>query len=552
MIPNVVKGGDMRGVVRYLVGPGRANEHTNPHVIGGDAHLVHWHGAEVLDLAAAGEISDYLEQPRKVFGTPMTARVKAFDPESGELTTVGHRDEHVWHCSLSMPPGERVISDEEWSTITSEFMDEMGFTEQSGRAPARWVAIHHGTSAGGNDHVHIAASMVREDGTKWEGRYGDFKAAQKACRMMEARHGLVGVAGPEAGLSPRGEKPAERAQADRAGMANVAPDELAHRVRAAATASTSEAEWIRRVRRDGIVIKPRWERGSSTVAAGYKVALKPESYNGKLVFYGGGRLGKDLTLTRLREGFGEPSAEDSRAASAEWVAASRGQRPVVTDGREAGQVADEASVKAAQMLGREVDRLAAVPIHDETQWAQAAQDTAGVLSAWAKFDPEHRDDLHRVAAQVARSAQVRRPAGSPRRPRSHASTMGAAMVLLHTRTGGRGKVAGVLLAKQVVAMVTALHDRHVAVHHLREAELLRTRALGRLQAIPLTGYGSAESAPAAAREFRVAAEQGRAAAQFDMSAGQPMPTTPLPNKLTPKAPAPAKTKSSDREPGYEK
>ena len=31
MIPNIVTGGDTGGLMRYLVGPGRANEHENPH-----------------------------------------------------------------------------------------------------------------------------------------------------------------------------------------------------------------------------------------------------------------------------------------------------------------------------------------------------------------------------------------------------------------------------------------------------------------------------------------------------------------------------------------
>ena len=35
MIPNIVTGGDTGGLMRYLVGPGRANEHENPHVIAG-------------------------------------------------------------------------------------------------------------------------------------------------------------------------------------------------------------------------------------------------------------------------------------------------------------------------------------------------------------------------------------------------------------------------------------------------------------------------------------------------------------------------------------
>lgn len=534
MIPNVVKGSDMRGLIRYLAGEGRENEHTNPHVIGGDSHLVHWHGAEQLNAAAAGEISDYLEEPRKVFGTQMQTQVKALDPETGDKVVMGYRDQNVWHCSLSVPVDERTLSDDEWSNIASDFMDRMDFTDAGGKAPARWVAIHHGESKNGNDHIHIAASMIREDGTKWAGRYGDYREAQSACRDLEAKNGLSVVAGREAELGTRGELPAERAQAERAGMTNTAPVELGHRIRSAAAASTSEAEWIRRVRRSGVVVKPYYAKGSTDVVAGYKAALKPETYNDRMVFYGGGRLGKDLSLPRIRESFGEPSIADASAASAEWSAASKGHAPAHAGGRDDVALAPDASVKAARMLGEYNDRLASIPHTDEAAWGDVARDASGALSAWAKLDPENRDALNAASAQVARSAQVRRP-GTPHR-RSQAGTMGISMVLLQTRTGGTGQVAGALLAKQVFTTVSALRDRQIAMHRLGEAEMLRTRALERLQKIPLTGYGDETTAPAAVRtEIAGAAE--RATAQrlaTEPGAGHGPATSPLPNPLEPK------------------
>lgn len=535
MIPNVVKGADMRGLIRYLVSEGRENEHTNPHVIAGDPYLVHWHGAEQLDATAAGEISDYLEEPRKVYGTEIRSQVTAVDPETGKKVVLGYRDQHVWHCSLSLPADERTVSDDEWSAIASDFMDHMDFTDASGKAPARWVAIHHGESKNGNDHIHIAASMVREDGTKWAGRYGDYREAQAACRAIEAKYGLSVVAGREAGLATRGELPAERAQAERAGLAGTAPSELAHRIRAAAAASTSEAEWIRRVRRDGVVLKPYFAKGTTDVVSGYKAALKPETYNDRLVFYGGGRLAKDLSLPRIRESFPEPTLEDAAAAAAEWSAAAKGRPPAFAGGRDESPLAPDASVRAARMLGEVNDRLAAIPVTDEAAWADVARDAAGTLSAWAKLDPENREDLNAAAAQVARSAQIRRPGVPYRRP--HASTMAATMVLLQTRTGGKGQVAGALLAKQVFTMVSALHDRQVAVHREREAQLLRTRALERLQRVPLTGYGDETSAPAAVVAERAAqserAEAQRLAAAMDGSTST-RSTSPLPNALEPR------------------
>jgi len=276
MIPNVNKGGDMRGLLRYLQGPGKANEHENPHVIAGDPFLVAWHGSESLDRDGANEIAAYLDEPRKVFGTQVTAQVTAQDPESGEKVVLGYRDQHVWHCSLSLGAEEGVLGNETWDGVAHDFMDRMGFTEASGKSPCRWVAVHHGVSKNGNDHIHIAASMVREDGTRWDGRFRDFKKAQDVCRELEVKHGLARVEGRLLGTAERGEKPAERAQAARAGMDLTAPKDLAQRIRSAAVAATSEAEWVRRVRADGVVVKPFFARGTTEVVSGYRAALKPE------------------------------------------------------------------------------------------------------------------------------------------------------------------------------------------------------------------------------------------------------------------------------------
>ena len=74
----------------------------------------------------------------------------------------------------------------------------MGFTETmgtesmstvaSGKAACRWVAVRHGLSTNGNDHVHIAVSLVREDGTK-ASTHNDFKNAQQVCRDWNATTG---------------------------------------------------------------------------------------------------------------------------------------------------------------------------------------------------------------------------------------------------------------------------------------------------------------------------------------------------------------------------
>ena len=56
MMPNVVRGDRMSGLMTYLVGPGRSNEHTEPHLVGGDPALLAWHDDAELDRDARSHI----------------------------------------------------------------------------------------------------------------------------------------------------------------------------------------------------------------------------------------------------------------------------------------------------------------------------------------------------------------------------------------------------------------------------------------------------------------------------------------------------------------
>jgi hypothetical protein len=167
VIPHITKGADMRGLLGYLCSTSaprdeRANQHTEPRVVGGDPFLEAAFGAEDLDQAAAGEVAAYLDEPRRVYGTEIRAKVWAHADDGRRVAVLDDdgrqqfRDENVWHCSLSLADGEQ-LSAEQWQQVTREFADGMGLTEASGKAPCRWVAIHHGEGRGGHDRVQIAA-----------------------------------------------------------------------------------------------------------------------------------------------------------------------------------------------------------------------------------------------------------------------------------------------------------------------------------------------------------------------------------------------------------
>jgi hypothetical protein len=70
-----------------------------------------------------------------------------------------------------------------------------------------------------------------------------------------------------------------------------------------------------------VLVRPRFEAGGNEVVIGYSVAVRPE-VGDTPIWFGGGKLAKDLTLPSLRQ-FWELSPSDRRAAVAEWAVTRR-------------------------------------------------------------------------------------------------------------------------------------------------------------------------------------------------------------------------------------
>src|SRR5664279_4622639 len=182
MMPAISRAKNAHSLVAYLAGP--TNEHENQRVI-------------TSSLGREGELD-----------REMTARVVADLRAPGlAYPGVAPAKGEFWHCSLSLPPDEAPVTDEQWRSIVRDFMVEMGFDgDHVGRS--RWFAVGHGVSSGGDQHVHIAASLVREDGRTVD-VWKDFRNAQDACHSLEVRYGLRVLQSRVAGVSrppiPRGE-----------------------------------------------------------------------------------------------------------------------------------------------------------------------------------------------------------------------------------------------------------------------------------------------------------------------------------------------------------
>lgn len=226
----MTRGSRIEGVMYYLASEGRANEHTEQHLVAGDPAIVAMYGYDVLDQATARQIAHDLDLPRQVFGTEVTRLATTTDPATGELIKERVAAD-VWHCSLSLRADEGQLTDEKWNAIATEFVRRMGFAgDDIGKANCRWVAVRHGLSKNGNDHVHVVVSLVREDGTK-ASVHRDFERTQTVSAELEREFGLQVFDQPERAYPERGVRPGAAFAAERRGAGE--PDMLRLEIRGA-------------------------------------------------------------------------------------------------------------------------------------------------------------------------------------------------------------------------------------------------------------------------------------------------------------------------------
>lgn len=593
MMPNVVRGDRMAGLLVYLAGQGKRNEHTEPHVVAGDNHIMAMYADTELSRNDALAIAKQIDRPRQWSGTEV-------------------RGGHVWHCSLSLRAEEGLQTDEKWGEIATDFMSLMGFNDAEGtKAPLRWVAVRHGLSQNGNDHIHLAVNLIREDGTKAD-IWRDWPRAQKAARELEVKYGLQELESAAQGRSTRGYEPAEReAQArararakyersrlksdgvgvpwvelskdDRAALiaSEMTVDEprylLARKVRGCATASQDEAEFVRRCRRAGLLVRPRFAEGRQDVVTGYSIASRPVAGE-RPIWYGGGNLGHDLTLPRLRAEWPDSPSGASDAA-AEWYAAYRGRR-VVNVGREAREPGSETIERMHTDMRGLREQLRDVPLDDSETWARVARHTAGAFSAWSNAVEDTPGELAHIADVLSRSAQTKLRPVQPK-PAGMASIGAAAMVLAMTSAGGGG-AAQMVTARLLENLMRMVFNAAVAARDLRQAEAIRLSAVQQVKDVharlELQLAGAPARAPGMVSTVRVEASAAHtlpAASESVFETDAPATTedaeavvdpewqatldrlkisqpptgttlSPLPNKLSPKTDRPYRSTTSER------
>ncbi|GAB3976539.1 hypothetical protein GCM10027615_46460 [Plantactinospora veratri] len=266
----------MGWLLRYLFGPGESGDHRDPRLVAAWAFAGDLAGLRpVMDAAGRREVRrliGLLEQPVHAGVNPPPLP--------------------VWHCSVHNHGDDPVLSDGQWREIAAEIMAGVGLAPHGDEAAVRRVAVRHA-----ENHVHLVATLVRQDGrTEWG--WHDHVRAQATARDLERRFGLHRVAprGHSAGRPP---EPAELNKAARQGREEVPRDRLRREVRTAAGLAVDEASFFDRLRVAGLLVQPR--RGRRGGPDGYAVATADHrSAVGAVIWYGGGRLARDLTLPALR------------------------------------------------------------------------------------------------------------------------------------------------------------------------------------------------------------------------------------------------------------
>jgi len=284
-----LRGSRTYGLVYYLMGPGRANEHVDPRVIAG--------------YKPAAELAPGARTDGRV-GLDVRGLVAALDRPVARL---GDRApvKHVFHTVIANRAEDPVLSDGQWAEISYDLMRELGLagTEQGAR-DIRWVAIRHDAA-----HVHLAGTLVRADGAVAT-TPNDFRAAATVRARMEARYGLARTNGGDRTCTRRPER-AETEKATRQGRGETERDTLRRLVRSAAAAAESAEGFRSELAAGGVRFIPRMSTQQPGEVTGYKVSLLPSVSTQTTVWFAGGQLDRDLTWPKLTGRWDTKAAADS-------------------------------------------------------------------------------------------------------------------------------------------------------------------------------------------------------------------------------------------------
>ncbi len=454
MIGRVYRGRDTAGLLDYLYGPGRRNEHVDPHLVAS------WDGApDTLEPPPLAERPGRYEVGRLARLLDAPLRLRERPP-----------DRHVWHCALRVAETDRRLTDAEWQAVAEDVVARTGFAPRGDDGGCRWVAVRHA-----HDHIHLVVVLARQDGRAVR-EYRDFVRLREACRAAEARYGLVSTAPADRTATPA----TSGREADKATrLGRLASREvLRQAARAAAVETHDPAAFLARLRAMGrIQVKER--RGQAGELTGYALAVTGDrDAAGEPVWYSGGKLAADLTLPKLVDRWATvvtqdqddeqatignaPAGAQRLAVLADAAGAARRATSALAGGQAAGDGLAHAAADLLTAAARVTEGRRGGPLTEAAdRYDRAAR------APWTpvpRLDPVGRD-LRRMAWHLATLRML----------------------------GGRERDAAGELLSAAAALTMA-----IATHHLARARAAQAEAA--LQAARvLHGVVDGAAAPAAAR-----------------------------------------------------
>jgi hypothetical protein len=108
LIGKVIHGTNAGRLLYYLYGPGKANEHTDPHLVAG-----------------FGDPADLEPEYRRDGSRDFRRLAGLLAQPLAALAGSGYA-KPVWHCSVRAAPGDRMLSDAEWAQVAEMVMDRTG------------------------------------------------------------------------------------------------------------------------------------------------------------------------------------------------------------------------------------------------------------------------------------------------------------------------------------------------------------------------------------------------------------------------------------------